>query len=141
MLQGQIISGDADDKMVWLNSECGTFSVKSLCSSFFNGRTGICSSYLVWNPWIPLKVVFFFAWQAAWGRNLTLDQLKRRGWGMLNRCYLCKGEEETVDHIFHCGSKAVIFCRKNRNPSNIKWKSRTRRGLMTWSSTKWMNAI
>ena len=81
MLQGQIISGDADDKMVWLNSECGTFSVKSLCSSFFNGRTGICSSYLVWNPWIPLKVVFFFCLTSCMGKKFDVGSAQKKGLG------------------------------------------------------------
>ena len=56
-----------------------------------------------------LRESVFFAWEATWVRILTLDQLKRRGWRIPNRCYLCKEEEETSDHILiHC-SKAC-FC-------------------------------
>ena len=33
------------------------------------------------------------------GKVLTLDQLKQRGWSLVNRCVLCLEEEETVDHI------------------------------------------
>ena len=34
---------------------------------------------------------------------LTLDQLKRRGRPLANRCYLCEEEEETLDHLLvHC---------------------------------------
>ena len=46
------------------------------------------------NPLVPLKVGFF-AWEAAWGKVLTLDQLKRRGRPLVNICYLCENEEET----------------------------------------------
>ena len=49
--------------------------------------------------------VSFFAWEASWNRILTIDQLNRRGWNMPNRCYLCKVEEETSDHL-------IIFCKK-----------------------------
>ena len=41
----------------------------------------------------------FFAWEATWTKILTLDQLKKRGWRIPNRCYLCKEAEETSDHI------------------------------------------
>ena len=37
----------------------------------------------VWNPWVPTKVGFF-AWEASWGKVLTLDQLKKRGRSLAN---------------------------------------------------------
>ena len=34
---------------------------------------------------------------------LTLDQLKRRGIPLVNRCFLCEEKEETIDHLLiHC---------------------------------------
>ena len=30
---------------------------------------------------------------------LTLDQLKKKGYALPYRCVLCRGDEETVDHI------------------------------------------
>ena len=39
----------------------------------------------------------FFAWEASWGKMLTLDQLKKRGWTLANRCFLCCVEEESID--------------------------------------------
>ena len=45
----------------------------------------------------------FFAWEATWGKILTLDKLQRKGWHLLNRCYLCGRDEESVHHILlHC---------------------------------------
>ena len=49
--------------------------------------------------------VNFFVWEVSWNRILTIDQLKRRGWNMPNRCYLCKVEEETSNHL-------ILFCKK-----------------------------
>ena len=53
-------------------------------------------------PCVPTKAAFF-AWEAAWGKILTLDKLQRRGWRLPNRCYLCDHDEEFVHHILlHC---------------------------------------
>ncbi|RVW98499.1 microtubule-associated protein AIR9 [Vitis vinifera] len=44
----------------------------------------------------PTKVGFF-AWEASWGKVLTQDHLKRRGWSLVNRCFLCCDDEETIN--------------------------------------------
>ena len=52
----------------------------------------------------------FFAWEASWGKVLTQDQLKRRGWILANRCFLCCAEEETINHILvHCPKARVLW--------------------------------
>ena len=38
-------------------------------------------------------------WTAAHGRILTLDNLMRRGLSLVNRCYMCCFNEESVDHL------------------------------------------
>ena len=43
----------------------------------------------------------------AWCRLLTIDRLKRFGWSIPNRCFLCKYEEETTYHL-------LLFCEKAR---------------------------
>ena len=51
---------------------------------------------------MPPKVALF-AWEASWGKILTMEQLQRRGYSLANRCFLCLSEEETVDHLsLHC---------------------------------------
>ena len=52
----------------------------------------------MWNPIVPPKIGFF-AWEATWGKVLTLDQLKRHGWAFANRCFLCEEDKETIDHL------------------------------------------
>ena len=53
--------------------------------------------------------VNFFAYEAVWEKILTLDMLKRRGWSLLNKSYLCKGERESANHILlHC-PKAIML--------------------------------
>ena len=58
---------------------------------------------------MPTKVGFF-AWEASWGKVLTQDQLKRRGWILANRCFLCCDDEETINHILsHCPKARVLW--------------------------------
>ena len=52
----------------------------------------------------------FFAWEAAWGKVLTLDRLQKRGWQLPNCCFLCGCEKETVNHILiHCTVARVLW--------------------------------
>ena len=52
----------------------------------------------------------FFAWEASWGKVLTLDQLKKRGWTLANRCFLCCAEEKFIDHILiHCTKARILW--------------------------------
>ena len=39
-----------------------------------------------------------------------LDQLKRRGWSLENRCFLCLAIEVSINHILiHCTKTRVLF--------------------------------
>ena len=39
-----------------------------------------------------------------------LDQLKKRGRPLANRCYLCEKEEETLDHLLvHCPQARLLW--------------------------------
>ena len=58
---------------------------------------------------MPPKVAFF-AWEASWGKVLTLELLQRRGFSLANRCFLCLSEVETVDHLLlHCVKTGVLW--------------------------------
>ena len=58
---------------------------------------------------VPSKLAFF-AWEATWGRVLTLDRLQKRGWQIPNRCYLCGSDEENVNHLLiHCTVASVLW--------------------------------
>ena len=52
--------------------------------------------------------VGLFTWEATWKRILTLDQIKRKGWILANRCNLCEVKEESTDHILpHCTNTII----------------------------------
>ena len=51
-----------------------------------------------------------FTWKAAWGKVLTLDNLKRRGMAFANRCFLCEEDKETIDHLLnHCKNAKMLW--------------------------------
>ncbi|RVW54429.1 hypothetical protein CK203_068460 [Vitis vinifera] len=51
----------------------------------------------------------FFCLGSFMGKVLTQDQLKRRGWYLANRCFLCCAKEETINHFLIQFSKAKIL--------------------------------
>ena len=54
------------------------------------------------NPIVPIKVGFF-GWEVWWGKILTMDQLKKRGFSLASRFPLCGKAEETLEHLLiHC---------------------------------------
>ena len=79
----------------------------------------------------------FFAWEASWGRILTLDMLKRRGRVLANRCFLCEEMEETVDHLLlHC-SKARLMWDLLLAIVGVTWvlPLTVREALVSWSGS------
>ena len=89
----------------------GKFTVKVFFSTLESRSTVLFSTSMIWNSWVPPKVSFF-AWEATWAKVLTLDDLRRRGWCLANRCFLCQSEEEFIDHI-------LIHCVKTRGLWNL----------------------
>ena len=87
-----------EDAVFWKGGKNGKFKVKEAYNLVVNS---VASNFLKNNIWVD-KVqtkILFFAWEATWGKVLTLDRLQRRGWHLPNRCFLCGCEEETVNHI------------------------------------------
>ena len=102
------------------------FSVKSMYKGFDPSPAFDFPYRLVWNPVVPSKIgvlasAFDFpyrlvwnsvvpsklgviAWEDTWGKVLTLDQLKRRGMTLMNRCFMCEEDEENIDHL-------LIYCK------------------------------
>ena len=87
-----------EDSVFWKEGEDGLFKVKKAYSVLANTEGAEFPHSNVWVDRVPTKIAFF-AWEAAWGKVLTLDRLQRRGWQFPNRCFLCGCEEETINHI------------------------------------------
>jgi len=62
----------------------------------------------IWRTKVPLKVAFF-AWAAALGKILTLDNFRKRRVIVIDRCCMCKKNGENVNHLLlHCDVASVL---------------------------------
>ena len=108
-IRGRRLNPLLEDKRLWKETKDGIFLVKSLYSALFSRSVVQFPNSIIWSHCVPTKVGFF-AWEASWGKVLTLDQLKKRGWILANRCFLCCVEEESIDHILiHCTKARVLW--------------------------------
>ncbi|RVW48045.1 putative mitochondrial protein [Vitis vinifera] len=84
-----------EDSIFWKGGGSGIFGVKDAYillvtpNDFVFPKKNICVDKA------PTKAVFF-AWEATWGKILTLDSLQKPGWQLTYCCFLCGCEEETV---------------------------------------------
>lgn len=109
-LQVKVVYRNDGDGMTWWELKSGMFWVKSLYGYLMPWRYDPFPKYIVWNLWVPTKV-WSFAWEATC-RILTIDQLKKRGWTLVNGCFLYKDEEESANNL-------LLDCTKTR----ILWPS------------------
>ena len=98
-IQAFKVQRKVEDRVIWTASRCGTFTVKSLYSILEPGDSSLFPSGSIWRASVPPKVAFF-AWEASWGKVLTLDQLQRRGHSLANRCFLCLSKVEVDTFYF-----------------------------------------
>ena len=87
-----------EDSVFWKGGRNGQFRVKEVYSLLANPNDTAFPTSCIWVDRVLTKVAFF-AWEATWGKVLTLDKLQKRGWQLPNCCFLCRCEEETVNHI------------------------------------------
>ena len=98
-----------DDSVSWKGGGSGQFRVKDAYSWLDRPMDVIFPKNKIWMGRVPTKIMFF-AWEATWGKILTLDRLQKRGWQLPNRCFLCACEAESVDHILiHCTVARVLW--------------------------------
>jgi hypothetical protein len=94
--------GVGEDKLWWIPSSKGAFEVRSYYRVLSSHGPISFPWKGIWRTKAPPRVAFF-AWTAARGKILTIDNLCRRGMIVVNRCYLCKSDGESVDHLLlHC---------------------------------------
>ena len=94
-LHGKRVIEDMEDMVSWTETKSGKFSVKSLYVALEAGCSSLFPSSYIWNVNVQPKISFF-AWEATWGKALTLDMVQKRGWALANRCFMCleKGEHK-----------------------------------------------
>ena len=96
--------------MVWMDTDTkgGQFSIKSFYDGKVQRGSDSFPARLIWNSWAPIKVRFF-VWEATWKGIPTMDNLKRRGWTLANRCFLCKGKEFCNHILLHYFKASLLW--------------------------------
>ena len=58
-----------------------------------------------------LQRVYFFVWTIAWGKILTGDNFRIRGFAFVDCCVMCHCCSEFVDHLLlHCAKTHRLWC-------------------------------
>jgi hypothetical protein len=104
-----MVSSDHADKLRWVPSKKGVFKVKSYFSSLASGEGNRFSWKSVWKTQAPSRAAFF-VWSATLEKILTADNLSKRKIIIVDRCYLCKRDGETMDHLLlHCDVASTLW--------------------------------
>ena len=98
-----------EDQILFKGSRNDAFSVKIMYRVLDCSPQVVFPSRSIWNPVIPPRIGFF-AWEASWGKVLTLDQLKRQGRALANRCFLGEEYEEDINRLLvHCKKARMLW--------------------------------
>lgn len=74
-----------------------------------NDITDLWPWKLIWKTKLPPKIICL-SWLALKIACLTVDNLCRRNFQLVSRCYLCQESAESVNHLFlHCAVAAGIW--------------------------------
>jgi hypothetical protein len=96
---------DLNEEVIKIGVEYPWLSIKCKKCSLFGHATHTCkkTEKAIWVPRKKEPTHTFFAWTAAQGKILTLDNLKKKRVIVIDRCCMCKMNGESVDHLLlHC---------------------------------------
>lgn len=100
------------DDIVWIWTESGIFTVKSAYRALkFIPRIAIVANRIhkVWKLNIPPRMKVF-GWLMSHNKLLTVDNLNKRGWSLVNRCILCKADLESINHMINvCPFSLAVY--------------------------------
>lgn len=125
------------DRLEWLGQGQGRFSVRGAYRKFnpYNNQIDNWPWKLIWKVKILYKVSCF-TWLLAKQAVLTQENLMKRGFQLSPRCFLCKEEVETVNHLFlHCRTRNQIW-RTFTGMKGLNWvmPRKIEQALKIWSS-------
>ncbi|KAL5732115.1 hypothetical protein ACHQM5_004769 [Ranunculus cassubicifolius] len=143
----RVLLNEEEDDLLWRDGK-KNYSVKD-CSELISATRVYIEEIgtidfqwrKVWLAQVPSRINFGI-WQMVRGRVLTADVLKRRGYHMASRCFLCEEEDESIDHL-------LLNCKLSRKVWDYFWfnSSRTwpndvgiREFVFQWGSEKFSKA-
>ena len=101
-LQPVAIQRRNQDKLRWIPSKKWTFKVKDFFRALSRAEGRGFPWKSVWWTKSPHRAAFF-VWPAAFGKIFTLNSLRKRQVVVINRCFMCKKDGESIDHLLlHC---------------------------------------
>ena len=108
------VRGVGSDKLCWKLSSSRGFTVSKYYHSLSPSSAISFPWKMMWQSKVPPRVAFF-SWTAALGKILTIDNLRKRHFVVLEWCFMCKRCGESVDHLLlHCPIAyemwSMIFC-------------------------------
>lgn len=66
--------------------------------------------HMIWKLKVSPRIKVF-GWLVLSNRLLTIDNLNKRGWPLVNRCVLCKNQSESVKHMLdECNYSRPVYC-------------------------------
>ncbi|XP_060209904.1 putative ribonuclease H protein At1g65750 isoform X3 [Lycium barbarum] len=105
------VNSQTPDSLKWGESSKGVFSVKASYNRMntIDVLTDPWPWKLIWKTKLPTKIKCF-TWTALKNATLTLDNFKKKKIHLVNRCYMCQKESESVNHLFlHCPVAADLW--------------------------------
>ena len=110
MLDRASMRDSSCDMVRWNLTIAGKFIVKFFFLNFSLSLTNLSSILsdggfawsITWKSPARFKVSFY-VWEASYDKILTYDDLQKKVKILVNRCFMCKDDSESVDHLFlHC---------------------------------------
>jgi hypothetical protein len=98
LLYSSKVDREGEDQFWWSSSHKGKFDVRYFYKVLACKEAVHFSWKSIWLTKAPLKVVFF-AWVAALGKILTLDNLIKKCVIVIDRCCMSKMNGEFMDHL------------------------------------------
>ncbi|WMV31905.1 hypothetical protein MTR67_025290 [Solanum verrucosum] len=103
-IQTSAINSQRRDKLIWRHSRDGSYTVKA-CYLQQSSKKTVIDQWpwkLIWRTKLPPKVICF-RWITLKDSCLTQNNLMRRKFQIVNRCYMCLCNSESINHLFlHC---------------------------------------
>ena len=106
LLYSTKLKGDGEDVLCWKPSIQMGFNVSSYYKDLSRRNDTSFPWKSIWKPKVPSQITFFL-WVASLGKILTVENLRRRNIVVVNWCYLCKANGESVDHL-------LLYCSFSR---------------------------
>ena len=102
--------GEEADKLRWRLNWKGAFDSRSFYHALHAPVAVAFPWKIIWGVKSPRRVAFFM-WTVAWGRILTCDNLRKRGFVLARWGYMCKNDDELISgppvHSLLCSAAVV----------------------------------